>query len=380
MKTERRYFVKRINYAVAAASEMAQPLLQWLGQTGVQPTPPESWRRGVLLGADHIGDVLYNTASLPHLRKGLPNCEWSYVASSPAAELLRNNPHIQQVIPRGTSHGDLRQRRFDVAICYNSGGYWRDVISARRAAIPNRVSYVHKGFSGLVTYPITISYPQPYPAYFRDLVAQLTGQPATWGLRPQVFSRVDDEAAVATLWNELRIEASRPTLACFVTTRQPTGIWPIPSFAETLHRLFRDHSVQVVLCGSEGDKSVLEQVRDTARIDCAIAAGRLSVTALALFLARCSAVLCPDSGPRHLANAANVPVFFFRNLRSSRAETGKYCESEVDLSPDAELVPPSEQIRYLAAVTPADVITAMLPKLRSSGIGPGVAANRIRQA
>lgn len=364
MITERRYFRKRINYAVALASEAARPLLRSVVRAD-GASPPTSWRRGLLVGADHIGDVLYNTASLPYLRRGLPNCEWSYVASAPASEVLVTNPHVAEVItPRNRAEWvrNVSEKAFDVIVCYNSSSYWRDLILAWRLGISNRVGYVHKGFSGLVTYPIRISHPQPYPAYFRALVSQLTGEPPVWDLRPEVLTGADDDTAAQDVWGSLRLSSGRPTLACFVTSRQPTGIWPIEFFAETISRLVA-MGVQVVLCGSRTDEAALEELRRRFGLSCSIMAGKLSLRPLVAFLSRCSAVLCPDSGPRHLGNAAGVPVFFFRNLWSSKVETGAYCDSEVDLAPDIEFLSQKAQHEYLVKVTPARVLDALTPVL-----------------
>jgi ADP-heptose:LPS heptosyltransferase len=65
-------------------------------------------------------------------------------------------------------------------------------------------------------------------------------------------------------------------------------------------------------------------------------AGRINLRALVSFLRKCDAVLTTDSGPRHLANAAGVPVVYLRNLLSLETETGSYLASEHDLVPPAE--------------------------------------------
>jgi ADP-heptose:LPS heptosyltransferase len=355
-----KHFRQRRNFAIARVAELFRPVLSSAARrvTGAA-IEPRTWRRGLLLGADHIGDALYNTASLPHLRAGLPDCAWSFVTSSPTDQVLRNNPALAEVIVKTGAADTLRRiasGNFDVAVCYNSGGYWQDLLFACRAGIPNRVGYVHKGFSGLVTQPISIVSHQPYPAYFRDLVSQLTGEPASWDLRPQVFPDATDTNEAEKLWRELGLGGDRRVLACFVTSRQPTRVWPLEFFGETLARLITERNVNVVLCGGAGDEPLLNDLRDRFQLRCAVNAGRLSLRALVPFLAKCSAVLSTDSGPRHLANAAGVPVFFFRNLRSSAVETGTYLDTETDLSPASlEFVAPADQERYLRAIVPAEV-------------------------
>ncbi len=85
MLPNRKRFRSSGKYALACGSEVLSPLLRALSRSD-RETPPQAWRRGLILGADHIGDVLYNTASLAHLRAGLPECHWSYVAEPPAVK------------------------------------------------------------------------------------------------------------------------------------------------------------------------------------------------------------------------------------------------------------------------------------------------------
>ncbi len=333
------------------------------------PSAPNTWRKGLLLGESHIGDVLYNTASLSALKTGVPHCDWYYLAERPACEVLENNPNLAGVLPfrrpRGKKDGELfrhlRAERFDAAICYNSGQYWRDLLLAATLGIPNRVGYTHKGFSGLVTYPISINYPQPYPAYFRSLVVQLTGNDILQNLRPSVFPTAGDEKSASDLWHNLQLSSNTPTLACFMTTRQPTGIWPDSYYGEALSTLRREN-VQIVLCGAAEDHDKLAYLREQYHLSCPIVAGRLGLRALVVFLKCCNAVLSTDSGPRHLANAAGVPVAFFRNLRSSRIETGVYCETEKDLCPDNDCVPPEQQDTHLRAIKP-EYVAGVLSKI-----------------
>jgi ADP-heptose:LPS heptosyltransferase len=363
----RRRFRSASGYYRALASEAVRPALRLYGRlaTGGRATRPEDWRKGLLIGETHIGDVLYNTASLDPLRRGLPHCDWFYLAERPAAEVLEANHALRGVItrrrPRSSSAADretldlLRGERFDAAICYNSGRYWPDLLLAVRLGIPNRVGYVHNGFSGLVTHPVEIGDPRPYPAYFRGLVAQLVGAPPDWPLRPTVVTTPADERAVDQVWSELRLGTSRPILACFVTTRQASGSWPPESFAATVRLLEARHDVQVVLSGARADAGLLERLRREHGLSGAVMAGRLSLPSMVAFLRRCRAVLTTDSGPRHLANAAGAPVFFLRNLGYAKHQAGVYCDTEHDLAPDAELVPPHLQQGLLRQVTPEQV-------------------------
>jgi len=292
------------------------------------------------------------------LAKGFPDCTWDILAPEPAAQVLEGNPAIRKIhrmeIPYYGSEDfmTLKQEQYDVAICYDTGMYTRPLLIATLLGIPNRVGYVHKGWSGLVTHPIRISYPQPFPAYFRDLVAQLTRQEASWDLRPKVTLSEQDHKKAEALWSELKLADDRPVLACFVTTRQPTGVWPLEKFRETLELLHGSSPHQIMLCGAPQDKEILKSLESLLSFPVSINAGQLELRPLIPFLAKCHVILSTDSGPRHLANAAGVPLVFVRNPWFSRSEAGVYCpESEYDMAPDLEFVIPKNQGAYWQNIT-----------------------------
>lgn len=365
-------FRSRRQWRCAQATEAIAPVLRIASRlySGGSPTPPETWRKGLLLGASHIGDILYRSSSLKQLAKGFPECTWDILAPEPAAQVLGGNPAIRKIhrmeIPRVRSEDfeTLKRENYDVAVCYDTGSYARPLITATLLGIPNRVAYVHKGLSGLVTHPIKIAYPQPYPSYFRDLVAQITGQNPEWDLRPKVFLTPEDESRALAFLGEIPNEGSLPLVACFVTTRQVSGVWPLENFRETLEILHAAIPVRIILCGAAGDNEKLRQLQSLLSFQTTVNSGSLALRPLVALLKRCHVVLSTDSGPRHLANAAGIPVVYLRNLRSSARETGNYLESEYDLAPDVEFIPLEEQDSFLRLVTPQRIADQLMEIIR----------------
>lgn len=366
----RNAFQKPSNYWLACASELIRPALGGWARAcsaGV-PTPPKNWRRGLLVGSNHIGDCLYLTPSFAALRAGLPDCEWFIAAPAPACEVLETNPHLRGCVRVDLATVPLDEARsaldgvgpLDVAIAYNNIRSWPHLLRLARLGIPNRVGYIHKGFSGLVTHPVTLRHPQPFPNYFRDLVEQLTGQPAGPAVRPEIFPTEEDRRAADACWQRLGLASETPVLMCFCTSRQASGVWPLEQFAATLKLLAARGGCQILLGGAASDRATLERVRTLAGLACSMVAGDLSLRALACFLPRCAAVLAPDTGTRHLANAAGVPVIFVRNLYVNRIESGVYCPTEVDVAPPVEFVPPSAQADWFANIEPAVVAEVVL--------------------
>ncbi|HPA18074.1 MAG TPA: glycosyltransferase family 9 protein [Verrucomicrobiae bacterium] len=342
-------------------------------------SPPEEWRRGLILGHTKIGDVLYRTASLEALRRGLPACEWHYLAAPDSAEVLAGNPHLASVLPLCPPGESLRIAKggwaamgrlgFDVALCTNPESYWMDLRIPLRLRVPNRAGFVHRGLSGVVTHPVPWTRPKPWAEYFRDMVATITGQAPVWPLTPQIFPNSDDRESARRVWDKLEL-GRRPVMACFMSTRQPSRVWPPDCYAQMLRQVCQDSQIEVVLAGGSSDRQMLASFARDLGIAARVTAGDMNLRAMCCFLEKCSVVFATDSGPRHIANAAGVPVVFIRNLYCAKIETGVYCPNEIDISPDVERVAMAKQEAFLRQVTPEAAARAVLSAQGKGRSGP----------
>ncbi len=342
-------FRRKTNLLLGVASELAAPLLRPVAavMSRGKYSSPSAWRRGLIIGHNHIGDVLYRTPSLPALHQSLPDCEWSYLASPSSAPMLEGNPNLNEVLPwsRGLDSWDLGQhhrdelsrRKFDVVLCSNTLRHYPDFLLATRLGIPNRVGFVHKGLSGLINHPVPMVFPSPYAGYFRSMVAATIGRFPDWSLTPQIFLDESDRAeAQGTLLKAGVAADDLPLLACSLTTRQHHGNWPVESMLSVIREARNNTEFRLLLCGAPGDSTQLRTIAERLEGDVRVLAGRVSIRGYAALLERCAAQFCLDSGPRHIANAVGTRVVFARNMSHSRVEAGTYCDTETDITPGGE--------------------------------------------
>lgn len=341
-------FRKQRNLWLAYASELGSPILRLAASSRARgpATPTSNWRKGLILSHTHIGDVLYRTCSLPMLREHLPRVQWTYAVSRQSAEVLRNNPHVAEILPiiRGEDSwnlvagglDELRSRNFDVALCSNTLRHHPDLALATWLGIPNRVAFSGKGLSGLMNYPVAMGFPDSYPAYFRTMVAALIERPGDWPLRPRVYPSLTDENNAARLFESLGLSRNKAVVACSLGTRQGRGNWPEGVVLSILENARARLDFDIVLTGVQSDSDHLNQIAAASRFPVKVLAGGSGVLTFAAFLKRCTALLTVDSGPRHIGNAVGIPVAFLRNLYQLMKETGAYCDSETDLAPPVD--------------------------------------------
>lgn len=367
-------FRTRTKRWLAHTSEFVAPLLRTGAAMASRGAPgePDTWRNGLILGHNHIGDVVYRTCSLDQLADALPECEWAYLTSAESAELLEGNPAIREVLPwsagenawdlRQGKFGELKRRQFDVVLCTNTLRHYPDLALSVALGIPNRVGYTYKGLSALITRGAPIHFPSAYPAYFRAMVADVTGRAPTWPLAPRVYPDNAAIAAASEAWNAMSLPDDR-VVACSLTTRQASGNWPISHLLAALEQARSQVEFDVVLTGAASDANELADAAKQLSFPVRILAGGLSLRGFASFLARCAALLTLDSGPRHIGNAAGVPVLFARNLSHSMIEAGKYCDTEIDLAPQVEYLSDAETKKVVAGLSPAQTASRLVETL-----------------
>lgn len=368
-------FRTRTKRWLAHTSEFVAPLLR-VGATIASrgaTSEPKAWRKGLIVGHNHIGDVLYRTCSLEHLAEVLPDCEWSYLTSPFSAELLEGNPALKEVLPwnKGENSWELdegkfsqlRRREFDVVLCTNTLRHYPDLALAVALGIPNRVAFSYKGLSGLITRAAPIRFPSQYPVYFQTMVAEIGGVAPDWKLRPRVYPSDDDHSAAAAALDSSGLSSDAEIVVCSLTTRQAAGNWPRSHLIAALEAAHAQRKFDVVLTGGPNDGAELDTAASELSFPARVLSQPLGLRAFTAFLSRCSVLLTLDSGPRHLGNAAGIPVLFARNLSHSRVEAGKYCETEIDLAPRLEYLSDDNARKVVAAIPPARTAGSLLEAL-----------------
>ena len=359
------------HYVAAQLTEVASPALRFGARLATRgaATAPELWRNGVILGNGHIGDVLYRTCSLDALADGLPKCRWNYITTAVGAATLMGNAALDTILPwtddadrlDGERLSQARARNFDVALCSDNVAHHHALFTALRMGIPNRVAFTRKGFSGLATFGIAIPGQVSHARAFRTMVQCVTGARDDSPLRPRIVPSAADQSAAAVEFSRLGLGGHSLTIACSATTRQTVGPCP-PDFFERILRCALTHapSLRVILTGLDSDRALLDAMANRLGDRAVVSAGSLGILSFGAMLGMCSAFLGTDSGARHLANAAGIPVFFVRNLGTTAAETGAYCPTETDIAPAGEYLSPAETRRALDSVNHDRVARALV--------------------
>lgn len=309
-------------------------------------------RRTLVRGTNWIGDTVMSLAALRELRRLFPEDRITVLARRWVAGLLEGQGLADQVLHPEDLGGWAGVRRslkgFDRAILFQNA--FRAGLQAFLAAIPERIGYATDGRRFLLTQravPRIRQLHRHQVFYYLDLLHQ-GGLSSLDYLNDSAF-QPDIRLNPPTGWTEqarkLLESAGVQSQAPLVVLNPgaafgPAKRWFPRRYAALADRLIGERGAEVAVVGSEAERPIAEQVRDSMRRPdrLHILSGGTSLAALAGVIAACDCFVSNDSGPMHLAAALDVPqVALFGS--TDEVATGPWSEKAQVLHKHVECSP-----------------------------------------
>lgn len=119
------------------------------------------------------------------------------------------------------------------------------------------------------------------------------------------------------------IDFSKPVVACAVNSRVPGKVYPIENMVQIIKTLLDDLGIQIIFYYSPNEKAFAKNVHENMlnndeRIFSNIETS--SIRELGMLLANCDMFFGNEGGPRHLAQALDIPSFAIFSPSSSKKE------------------------------------------------------------
>ena len=274
-------------------------------------------RRLAVLLPNWLGDAVMSEPALTALHQRHPNLEIVAFGRPPALEALRNQcglHSIHRLDDRGLmgpirAGRAIRAEKPDAVLILR--GSFRSALVARLSGCPIRIGTPGDGRRGLLTHPVLRpsmpgSGPSPTTQLYEDLVGALGVEVAR--RPPQLEIGEAERATAETLLEGL----ARPILGIVPGGSKIPKRWPVERFADSVRRL-HGRIGSCVLLGSPEEQDILDDIH--ARCATAehppvrqLASAGLSLQNLRGVVASCDAILCNDTGPRHLAIGTGTPT------------------------------------------------------------------------
>ncbi len=273
--------------------------------------------RILIINQNWMGDVLFSTPAIRAIRKKFPNAFISCLVPERAADVLRHNPRLNEVLIYNERaslvsfmeplrvFGLLSKRQFDSVFMFHRSR--SKSFLCKLAGIRTRIGYERKG-QKFLTQAVPLP-PQPLHKtdYFLNLV-EAAEIPAD-GRVPD-FEVTQDE-----------IESLDKKLAGKGVARGENFIvihpggnwnlkrWPVAHFFRLLELFFKQTPWKAVVCGARSEKGLADEIVARFSDGRAVSlSGETSLGELAALLKRARFLVSNDSGPIHLAASQKTKI------------------------------------------------------------------------
>jgi predicted lipopolysaccharide heptosyltransferase III len=285
--------------------------------------------RILLVRLREIGDVVFTTPAVRAVRKHYPDAHISYIVEPHAAPIVRDNPHINEVIVAARVRGvrglaadlrlgrTLRAKRFDLAIDFHGGP--RAALLTWLSGARERVGYEVIGRSWM--YTRRVQRPRTLRARHSvenqcDLLAAIgigapdrIAYPVEMPVDQQAAAEVDERLARAGVGGDERL------VVIHVSAGNPFRRWPLAHFIALASTIAREPRTRVVLTSGPSEQDAAARVVDGARAmlgdtlaERIVSCGEFSLAQLRALVERAALYIGGDSGPLHVAATSRVPI------------------------------------------------------------------------
>lgn len=283
-------------------------------------------RSVVVRAPNWVGDAVMSLGGLREVRRIVRDARLAVAARPWVAGIFEESGVVDEVIPLErrswrdafAAAGELRRRRFDVAVLFPNS--FETAFVARLARVPRVVGFATDGRRLLLTDPIRLpeeAKREHQSRYYMRIAAglerALTGHDTVDLDRPDTSlrPRAETVAAGRAILDAAGVPPATPVVVLNPgATNSRAKRWLPERFAAVGDALAERAGARVAVVGSAAERDTAERVaalmRDPSRA--AVLAGKTSISELVGVLANAVALVSNDTGPAHLGAALGIPT------------------------------------------------------------------------
>lgn len=257
-----------------------------------------------------LGDVLMLVPLIRTLQAGLPNATLTWIISRPAYDLVEGMDGVEFIVIDKPNNivdfwqfkKQMAKRRFDVLIAPQASfrtNLLYPLIKAKRK-IGYDAHRANDGHSWFVNESIIPGRDHTLEGFLKFAEPLgITEKKIRWDLP---IGRED------YAWAQDQLPRHAPILVVNPAASKPERSWPVERYISVLQQVQARWQAHIVLTGGPGsfDKSLAEHIAQ--HIPATNLVGKTKPKQLLAVISKAKAVLCPDTGPSHMAAAVNTPV------------------------------------------------------------------------
>lgn len=278
---------------------------------------PGSLRNILWIRVDRIGDMVLSTPAFRAVKTAFPRARLTVMASKVNQPLLKNNPHVNEMIVYNRSAPlsqrisllkGLRACRFDLAIDPFDDYELETAWIAWMSGAAYRVGYAV--FGREVFLDASMQGPGPN-RHFVDVGLDLLGLvgAAVSDRHPSLYLD-QTERAWAGQWLRRQGLQDKMLIAVHPGAHYETQRWPTEYFANLISMIRERGDTDVILFGSPADAGRIGKIQTLTQKAVPVSI-ESDIRRFLAILSRCRLLVCNNSGPLHCAAALDIPTISF---------------------------------------------------------------------
>ncbi|RKY35872.1 MAG: lipopolysaccharide heptosyltransferase II, partial [Candidatus Omnitrophota bacterium] len=277
--------------------------------------------RILVINVNWLGDVLFSTPAIKALRKSNPNAYIACLVVKRCAEILENNPNIDELIIYDEYNKHkliwqkfkfiklLKHKKFTrVYILHQS---FKRALIGYLSAIPERIGYNTKRRGCILTQAIDLpEKPVHKIDYFLYLLQKCGIQ--TQDRNCEFFIDVNNRKIAKKILQLNKVEKNDKFIVINPGGNWQLKRWPVENFALLADLLITRCEVKIIISGAKKDKELAEQIISKMTHKPLNLCGLTNLTQIAAIMQDSFCVVSADSGPMHISRAvgANTVCIF----------------------------------------------------------------------
>jgi lipopolysaccharide heptosyltransferase I len=278
----------------------------------------------LIIRLSSIGDVIHCTPVASSLKAAWPDCKITWLVGEVSADLLKDNPNIDEIIVWSRERFDkhFRDLKFKEAL-----GMWHDLQNKLHGRQYYAVLDIHGLFlTGMIARQIKtqrrigMTGTKELNSFFMTETCKPLGRHITdkyLGVLSGLGIQSVDHKMHLVIPKEAKDFAERffrkydilpqeKILVLVLGTTWPTKNWPVTFFIEVVRLLHKDF--KIILCGGKAELELGREVEQKTGVPVINAVGVTKLLEMAGIIELASVVIAGDTGPLHIAGALEVPT------------------------------------------------------------------------
>lgn len=269
-------------------------------------------QRILLIRLSSLGDIVLTTPVIRAVRAHFPESYIAMLVGKQSAEVLRENPHLDEVITfdrlaKDKDTGEvlrtvriLRERKFTLAIDLQRK--FRTALLMYLGGVVTRVGNT----SGLCTVRVPEEGNKHATAHYFDLL-HAVGIPAV-DQKPELFLSTSECRDATQRFDAAGVTQSGLKVGFFPGAGWKLREWMPERFAAIGDRLVERFNADVLIFGGPKESELVRTVTNLMKARAIPFAGNLQIRELAACIEKCDLFLTNDTGPMHIAAAVGTPT------------------------------------------------------------------------